>query len=97
MKSHVRENIEKAVLSYHMKETPVDGGKLIEASYYITHDILARRTPNIEYSNWYIDDSGVWFVTVKHKPSGKEQIIQGSDMNDCVKFAENLFRNEQPA
>jgi hypothetical protein len=35
-------------------------------------------------------------VTVKHKPSGKEQIIQGSDMNDCVKFAENLFRNEQP-
>ena len=95
MKSHVRENLAKAVLSYHLKELPAEGGKIIKPSEYIKKEVLAKRTPNIEYKNWFRDDSGTWMVTVIHKPTGQEQMIQGSDMNDCVNFAEKLFRKEE--
>lgn len=89
MKSHVKENLIKTVLTSNMRVLHEDEfGTAFEFSGSVNQSIR-NKYPMIQFKHWVRSKNGEWFVTAKY--NDLEQIIFGKDIGECLEKAKEFF------
>ena len=89
MKSHVKENLIKQVLTSNMRVLHEDEfGTAYEFSESVNKSIRDK-VPFVKFRHWVRSKNGEWFVTATHNDN--EQVIFGKDINECLETAKKLF------
>lgn len=84
MKSHVRENMAKQILYNCMTFAEIGNGDRAVSFNKFAQDIIESiKEKEIEFSDWIINDTGMWRVYVK--PLNK--FITGGSINECIMIA----------
>jgi hypothetical protein len=91
MKSHVKENLVKQILTSNMRVLYEDDfGTAYEFSESVNKSIRDK-APLIKFNHWVRSKNGEWFVTAEY--NGNKQTVFGKDINECLETAKRLLLN----
>lgn len=92
MKSHVKENQFKSILSCGMRQTRANNGFNVEFSNMF-NDIIAYQYNGVVFKNWFRSDDNIWSVDVYKTISGNSNKYhsEGNSIMNCIENAKKYF------
>lgn len=82
MKSHVKENIAKSILSNMISTKDLPNGEKEIVFSQFGWDMVKEFIGDIEATDWRIDQSGIYWA--KGKLNGVTQYCSGETLKDCI-------------
>lgn len=96
MKSHVKENQFKSLISTGMRQTETENGFDVEFSQMF-NDIIAYQYEGATFKNWFRSNDNKWSVDVYKTVSGNSNKYHatGNSINDCINNAKAYFGDDK--